>query len=91
MAGFYVGEAVIVVDGDEIPVHARLTVEGPAAMRGWGGVLRADPGTADLRSVQQADEPRVRLPDGREAAFLLQPDADLETGLTISGSGTPLF
>lgn len=91
MAQFYAGRAVIVVDGDDIPVHARLTVEGPAAARGWGGVLHADAGV-DVWPVHEAERPVLRLPDGREGAFHLQSDANLGTGeLTISGDGQPPF
>jgi hypothetical protein len=92
MAGHYEGSATIVLDGAEIPVDATMSVHGTAALPSWGGVLRADPDAADLWAVHEAEQPVVRLPNGREGNFLLRADANLTTGmLTISGSGNPPF
>jgi hypothetical protein len=80
----YESEAVVAVDGEEIDVYARLTVDHLA--KRWGGTL--DSSDAALRFKMVSGQRSVlRLPSGEEASIV--PDRDTGDGVTFQGSGVP--
>jgi hypothetical protein len=84
----YEGQAVLLFDGRSLPVHARLTDEGPR--KGWGGTLRIRPGQGMEKGlVFDAVHTEVEMPSGRVGLLLITQET--EEGFEILGSGGPPF
>ncbi|KPI02915.1 hypothetical protein OK074_5065 [Actinobacteria bacterium OK074] len=104
--GSYDGAAVVIADGVEYEVHAKLwcTRTPPRRVRSfassslvgtdginWGGTLRAS-GETDAFAIYQAQTLALRPDGGLVAPFTFQGGGDLAAGvLPIRGSGTVPF
>ncbi|MFF3312990.1 hypothetical protein [Streptomyces sp. NPDC002952] len=84
MAENYETDAVVVIDGEEIPAYARFTID--YAAKHWGGTLDADDPALRFKLVA-GNRAALRLPDGKEGAIV--PDRDTGHGVTFTGSGMP--
>jgi hypothetical protein len=80
----YETEAVVVVDGEEIDVYARFTVD--HAAKQWVGVLDSDDTALRFKMVN-GRRSMLRMPSGKEASIVPGPDAG--GGATFQGSGRP--
>jgi hypothetical protein len=84
MAENFESEALVVIDGEAIPVYARVTVD--SAVKWWGGTLESDDPALRFKLVA-GNRAVLRLADGKEGNIV--PDRDTGEGVTFTGSGTP--
>lgn len=80
----YETEAVVVVDGEEIDVYARFTVDN--MVKRWAGLLDSDDSALRFKMVS-GQRSILRLPNGKEASINVGPDTG--GGVTFQGSGVP--
>lgn len=84
MAQNYETEAVVVIDGEEIGVYARFTVDSVA--KRWSGLLDSDEPALRFWMVD-GRRTVLRLPSGKEAP--INPGEDTGGGASFIGSGPP--
>uniref|UniRef100_A0AAU2K1W8 DUF4873 domain-containing protein n=1 Tax=Streptomyces sp. NBC_00049 TaxID=2903617 RepID=A0AAU2K1W8_9ACTN len=83
-------DAVLVIDGTEWAVYARVSIFGDGAqVKGWFGSLRSD----DLRLERELLNARVailRMPDGKEGLIRTSDGPSSRRGeVAFTGSGRP--
>ncbi|MFF3848029.1 DUF4873 domain-containing protein [Streptomyces sp. NPDC002328] len=84
----YQGPATVIADGAEVSVKADLQIhQEPGGMTSWDGSLQADPSV----DFWDADETRLRMPDGREGAFIATRGVVGSSEVEIQGSGPAPF
>ncbi|SEO29675.1 DUF4873 domain-containing protein [Actinacidiphila rubida] len=90
----YDGPAVVLVGGQEIPVHARLMVTMCTRLgEEWGGEVTPEQ-DVDLNWLLHANDSASVRTDRGEAAILPQPDAVIDSEhqrIPVKGSGLPPF
>jgi hypothetical protein len=84
MAQNFESEALVVIDGEEIPAYARFTVDSIA--KRWAGTLDSEDPALRFKLVN-GNRAVLRLSDGKEGSIV--PGKDAGGGVTFLGSGMP--
>ncbi|MCM1972347.1 hypothetical protein [Streptomyces sp. G1] len=81
----YDSDALVVIDGEEVPVHVRFGIYTDGLLKEWHGVIGADePGLAF--KLVAARRTVLRMPDGKEAPIVPGGHSS-EEGIPFTGSG----
>ncbi len=80
----------MLVGGREHHANAALSIHTQSGLKSWDGTLESDP-SIDWFDAPDADEARLRMPDGREGHFLATAGSFGSGQVEIQGSGPAPF
>ncbi|NUP15404.1 MAG: hypothetical protein HOZ81_04735 [Streptomyces sp.] len=85
MAKRYESEAVVIIDGEEIPTYARFDVFTDGGLKRWNGALGTTAPDIAFKLVT-AQRSVLRMPDGKEFPIIAS-GRDGADGIGFTGSG----
>ncbi|MGW0795205.1 hypothetical protein [Streptomyces sp. NPDC002692] len=84
MATEHETDAHVVIDGELVPVYARLIIDTSGPLKTWYGTLTSD--TSGLAfKLLTGQRSLLRMPSGREAPIV--PGGNSSEGIAFTGSG----